>query len=127
MQLYFLQLIANYPCNKKVCKGHHDPASCIHNHNPRNIHFHSRNNNHRSGPMLIVHPTVELAKKFSKQRLEDLITETEVIERISQNNLIIELEKTTNYVEGKLVKSIAIYELNDNRISKIWFGGRTLE
>lgn len=54
-------------------------------------------------------------------------SKTTVIERITQNNLIIDLEEVTGYVEGKIVKSIAIYEIDDNLIKKIWFGGRTLE
>lgn len=33
------------------------------------------------GPILIVHPTVELAKKFSKQRLEEMVRDTETLER----------------------------------------------
>jgi hypothetical protein len=52
---------------------------------------------------------------------------TTVIERITQNNLIIDLEKIDDYVEGKTIKSIAIYEVKDGAITKIWFGGRTLE
>lgn len=39
---------------------------------------------HAPGPMLLVQPTVEMAKRLSKQRLESLITETPVLaERIA--------------------------------------------
>jgi hypothetical protein len=52
---------------------------------------------------------------------------TIVAERITQNNLVIDLEEIIDYIEGKIVKSVAIYEIKDEKISKIWFGGRTLE
>ncbi|MHA1989474.1 MAG: nuclear transport factor 2 family protein [Candidatus Hodarchaeales archaeon] len=52
---------------------------------------------------------------------------TIVVERITQNNLVIDLEEISGYIEGKIVKSVAIYEIKDEKITKIWFGGRTIE
>ncbi|MHA2296794.1 MAG: nuclear transport factor 2 family protein [Candidatus Hodarchaeales archaeon] len=52
---------------------------------------------------------------------------TSVLSRINQNNLVIDLEKIIGYVEGKVVTSIAIYEVINSKIAKIWFGGRLIE
>jgi hypothetical protein len=52
---------------------------------------------------------------------------TTVIERITQNDLVIDLEEVIDYIEGKIVKSVAIYEIKGGKITKIWFGGRTVE
>ncbi|MHA2363206.1 MAG: nuclear transport factor 2 family protein [Candidatus Hodarchaeales archaeon] len=52
---------------------------------------------------------------------------TLVISRSYQNNLIIDLEKITGYVEGKVITVVAIYQVLDNKITKLWFGGRLVE
>jgi hypothetical protein len=50
-----------------------------------------------------------------------------IISSINQGNLIIQREEIKNHISDKVIKTISIYELTDNKISKLWFGGRTLE
>ncbi|MCE7735547.1 MAG: steroid delta-isomerase [Candidatus Heimdallarchaeota archaeon] len=52
---------------------------------------------------------------------------TELISRITQGKLIVDHEKITGHEADKAILSIAIYEINDNKISKLWFGGRSIE
>ena len=52
---------------------------------------------------------------------------TALVTRINQGNLIIDQEKITGYIEGKTITSIAIYEVQDDKITKLWFGGRSVE
>ena len=53
--------------------------------------------------------------------------ETLVESRITQNNIVIDVETILGYIENKIIRAIAIYEITDSRISKLWFGGRTVE
>ena len=53
--------------------------------------------------------------------------QTLLVTRINQGNLIIDLEKITGYTEGKTITTIAIYEVQDDKITKLWFGGRSME
>ncbi|OLS20716.1 MAG: hypothetical protein HeimC2_36170 [Candidatus Heimdallarchaeota archaeon LC_2] len=52
---------------------------------------------------------------------------TLVESRLTQNNLVIDVEAVSGHEDGKLIRSIAIYEITDDKISKLWFGGRTVE
>ena len=52
---------------------------------------------------------------------------TEILSRIYQKNLVIDQEKLTGHIEGKIVTTIAIYQVIDNKITKLWFGGRKLK
>ncbi len=50
-----------------------------------------------------------------------------ILETLTQGNLIIQKEEIQGHMENKTIKSISIYELTENKISKLWFGGRTVE
>lgn len=52
---------------------------------------------------------------------------TMLISRMEQNNLIVDHEKITGHETGKAIYTIAIYEITNNKISKLWFGGRSIE
>ena len=54
-------------------------------------------------------------------------SETLLIERIKQKDLVINLEKILNYVEGKVVNVVSIYEVKEGKISRLWFSNRTIE
>lgn len=54
-------------------------------------------------------------------------SKTTLISRIEQKNLVIDIEKITGHIEDKTTKSLAIYEIIENRNHKLWFGGRILE
>ncbi len=51
---------------------------------------------------------------------------TELISRMEQGNLIVDHERITGHETGKAIMSIAIYEISDKKISKLWFGGRSI-
>lgn len=53
--------------------------------------------------------------------------ETLVESRIKQNNLVIDVETILGHEDGKIIRSVAIYEITDGKISKLWFGGRSIE
>lgn len=46
---------------------------------------------------------------------------------ISQGNLIVQHEEITGHMKDKTISSVSIYEITDGKISKLWFGGRTIE
>ncbi len=50
-----------------------------------------------------------------------------ILETLIQGNLVIQKEEITGHVENKTIKTISIYEITDEKISKLWFGGRTVE
>jgi hypothetical protein len=50
-----------------------------------------------------------------------------VLETLTQGNLVVQKEEITGHIENKTIKSISIYEITDDKISKLWFGGRTVE
>ncbi|MHA2092129.1 MAG: nuclear transport factor 2 family protein [Candidatus Kariarchaeaceae archaeon] len=50
-----------------------------------------------------------------------------ILSTLTQGNLIVQKEEITGHIENKMIKTISIYEITDNKISKIWFGGRTVE
>ena len=52
---------------------------------------------------------------------------TTLISRITQNNLVVDHEKITGHEPGKAILTVAIYEIVDNKIAKVWFGGRSKE
>lgn len=54
-------------------------------------------------------------------------SKTTVISKIKQNNLIVNHERIVGHVEGKAVLTVSIYEITNNKISKLWFGGRSIE
>ena len=53
-------------------------------------------------------------------------SETLLIERIKQKDLVINLEKILNYIEGKVVNVVSIYEVKDKKITRLWFSNRTV-
>lgn len=50
-----------------------------------------------------------------------------LISRINHNDLVIDHEKLENYLEGKVIKTVAIYEVKDGKISNLWSTNRTIE
>ncbi len=71
---------------------------------------------------------VEQLKETMKSSFEaNPNAETLVESRIIQKNLVVDVETVLGHVEDKIIRAIAIYEITDNKISKLWFGGRTLE
>lgn len=53
--------------------------------------------------------------------------ETLVESRINQNNLVIDIEAILGHDDGKIIRTVAIYEIKDDKITKLWFGGRSIE
>lgn len=49
-----------------------------------------------------------------------------IISSISQGNLVVLHEEITGHIENKTISNISIYEIKDSKISKLWFGGRTV-
>lgn len=54
-------------------------------------------------------------------------SKTTVISTIEQNNLIVNHERIVGHEEGKAIFTMSIYQITDNKISKLWFGGRSVE
>lgn len=69
----------------------------------------------------------ELAATMKAAFDADPESHTELLARLEQGNLIIDQEKITGHSGLKEIRSISIYEIIDNKISKLWFGGRTVK
>ena len=54
-------------------------------------------------------------------------SKTEIITQIIQGDLVVNQEWISDHLPGKIVKSISIYQVRNEKISKLWFGGRTVE
>jgi len=50
----------------------------------------------------------------------------QLVTRIEQGNLIVDQERITGHSGITEIRSISIYEITDNKISKLWFAGRTV-
>ena len=51
---------------------------------------------------------------------------TEVLNQIVQKELVVNHELIRNYVEGKIVRVVTLYEVKDGKITRVWFTNRTL-
>ena len=51
---------------------------------------------------------------------------TSVMETIVQKDMVVNLEKIENYIEGKVIKVLTLYEVKDNLITRVWFSNRTI-
>ena len=51
---------------------------------------------------------------------------TVVMERILQKDLVINLEKILHYLENKIVKVVSVYEVKEDKITRLWFSNRTI-
>jgi len=69
----------------------------------------------------------QLRQTMSESFASKTDSKTIVISRISHNKLIIEIEEITGHIEGQVITSVSIYEITENKISKLWFGGRSVE
>ena len=56
---------------------------------------------------------------------KDKASKTTVMSKLVQGNLIINQEEITGHEQGKIIRTISIYEVNNDLIQKLWFGGRT--
>ena len=83
--------------------------------------FHLESNN------MITSGITQLEDVMKKSFSSNKTSHTAVVSRMYQNNLIINQEKITGHVEGKTITTISIYELKNDKISKVWFGGRQEE
>lgn len=56
-------------------------------------------------------------------------SKTYVVSRINQHNLVIDLEKVTNHHEdeSKIITTVAIYEVKNKLITRVWFTNRIVE
>lgn len=67
----------------------------------------------------------EQLSNIMKQSFEsDPEAKTEIVDSMTQGNLVIQIEKVSNH-GGKTIQTISIYEIRDEKISQLWFGGRT--
>ena len=48
---------------------------------------------------------------------------TKILSQIRRNNIKFNYEEIINYIEGKLVTVVTIYQIESGKISKVWFGG----
>ncbi len=69
----------------------------------------------------------KLAEIMSKSFEENPNARSSIISTIMQGNLVIQKEETNDHIPDKIIRSISIYEITNNKISKLWFGGRTLD
>ncbi|MDH5402612.1 MAG: nuclear transport factor 2 family protein [Candidatus Heimdallarchaeota archaeon] len=68
--------------------------------------------------------TAELRSIMSKSFEEYPNANTEVISRIENGNMIINLEKIVNHGNTNEIHAISIYEISHNKIVRLWFGSR---
>jgi hypothetical protein len=54
-------------------------------------------------------------------------SKSEILTQIQQGDLIVNHERISNHITGKMVKTISIYQVKDEKITQLWFGGRTIE
>ncbi len=52
---------------------------------------------------------------------------SKVLESVVQGDLIVQKEENHGHIPGKVVTSLTIYEVKDDKIRIMWFGGRTVE
>ena len=52
---------------------------------------------------------------------------TGVINRISQGEFIIDKERIIGHKDGKIITSLAIYQIKNQKIERLWFCGRSIE
>ena len=54
------------------------------------------------------------------------VARTEILNQIVQKDLVVNHEVIYNYVEGKIVRVVTLYEVKDNKITRVWFTNRTV-
>ena len=69
----------------------------------------------------------KLSEVMVKSFMENPDARSTIISTIKQGNLIIQREEIKNHISDKIIRTISIYEVTENKISKLWFGGRTLD
>ena len=69
----------------------------------------------------------KLSEVMEKSFEDNPNAKSTIISSINQGNLIIQKEEIKNHISDKIIRTISIYEITDNKISKLWFGGRTLD
>ena len=76
---------------------------------------------------LLTHGKEQLLQSMTASFAANPNAQTVLISRICQGNLIIDLEKITGYTDGQTITTIAIYEVQNTKITRLWFGGRTVD
>ena len=69
----------------------------------------------------------QLRKTMSASFIDKPNSHAILLSRLSQNNLIIDVENLAGHIDGQVITSAAIYEITGDQISKLWFGGRSIE
>ena len=54
-------------------------------------------------------------------------SKSKILSSIIQGNLIVQQEEITGHIKGKTASTVSIYEITDDKISKLWFSGRKVE
>lgn len=67
-----------------------------------------------------------LKTTMEKAFIENPNSKTKIIQQIRQGNLVINHELIRGHIPDKIVKTISIYLIENNKIIAVWFGGRTL-
>lgn len=69
----------------------------------------------------------KLSEVMAKSFEDNPNAKSTIISTINQGNLVIQREEIKNHISDKTIRTISIYEITENKISKLWFGGRTLD
>lgn len=67
----------------------------------------------------------QLHKIMKESFDKDTGSQTTVLSKVVQGNLIINQEEITGHELDKIIRTISIYEVEHGLIQKLWFGGRT--
>ena len=68
-----------------------------------------------------------LSEVMAKSFEENPHARSTIISTINQGNLVIQKEEIEGHISDKIIRTISIYEIINGKISKLWFGGRTLD
>lgn len=63
----------------------------------------------------------EQLKNNYRERFEVLKVHAEIKNRIIIGNKVIDHEEVTGLEKGKIIKAVAVYQIEDNLIKRVWF------
>ena len=70
----------------------------------------------------------QLRQIMSKSFLDAPESNSSVLNSLTQGNLVINKEKITGHTKNDMIiTTLSIYEVINNQITKVWFGGRQVE
>ena len=70
---------------------------------------------------IVMQGRAALERFYKDQRFNLSELQAEIVSRISHGNKVIDYERVSGLVEGETVRAVAIYEVRDGLIHRVWF------